>query len=167
LALHHDLERYSIDKHCFQSSEGEIYRKGWEWTHCLFGLRRLGMLQAGHHALGVGVGVGWECVIYYLANCITAVTATDLYGGAGWSQIQGKEADLALLEESKLHCPPGLDLSKITFENQDRTALSYPANSFDFAWSLSSIEHFGGHTSAQKAVSEMARVVRPGGDTSF
>ncbi len=48
--LHHDLSRYSIDKHCFQNFSGEIYRKGWEWTHCLYGLRKLGMLAPGHRA---------------------------------------------------------------------------------------------------------------------
>ncbi len=161
LALHHDLERYSIDKHCFQGSSGEIYRKGWEWTHCLFGLRRLGMLQPGHRALGVGAGR--ECVIFYLASCIASVTATDLYGEAAWSADRGREADPALVEESKRQCPPELDLSRIVFENQDGTALDYPPDSFDFAWSLSSIEHFGGHAAARKAVGEMARVVRPGG----
>ncbi len=161
LSLHHDLERYSIDKHCFQSASGEIYRKGWEWTHCLFGLRRLGMLAPAHKALGVGVGR--ECVIFYLAGHIASVTATDLYGEAAWSGGRGKEADLALLEETKRNCPAGVELSRIVFENQDGTALNYPAASFDFAWSLSSIEHFGGHAAAQRAIGEMARVVRPGG----
>ena len=161
LGLHHDLEAYSIDKHCFQNVGGEIYRKGWEWTHCVFGLRRLGMLATGHRALGVGVGR--ECVIFYLADHVASVTATDLYGEAGWSDARGREADLALLEEAKRHCPPGTDLSKIVFETQDGTALGYAPDSFDFAWSLSSIEHFGNHAAAQKAISEMARVVRPGG----
>ena len=113
LSLHHDLERYSIDKHCFQGASGAIYRKGWEWTHCLFGLRRLGMLAHGHRALGVGR----ECVIFYLAEHIARVTATDLYGEAAWSEERGKEADLALLEESKRSCPPGVDLSRIVFDN--------------------------------------------------
>lgn len=161
LALHHDLERYSLDKHCFQNRSGEIYRKGWEWTHCLYGLRHLGMLQPEHRALGVGVGR--EGVIYYLADHVAEVTATDLYGEAAWASAGGKEADLAMLEESKRHCPASVDFSKIRFENQDGTNLTYGNDSFDFAWSLSSIEHFGGHAAARRAVEEMARVVRPGG----
>ena len=28
--------------------------KGWEWTHCLSGLRDLGMLKPDHRAIGVG-----------------------------------------------------------------------------------------------------------------
>ena len=161
LALHHDLSRYSGDKHCFQNFSGEIYRKGWEWTHCLYGLRQLGMLAPDHKALGVGVGR--ECVIYYLADHIAEVTATDLYGEAAWSAEGGREADPRLLEESKAHCPETVDFSKIRFENQNGTKLGYDDDQFDFAWSLSSIEHFGGHDAARQAVREMARVVRPGG----
>ncbi len=162
LALHHDLERYALDKHCFRNISGAIYRKGWEWTHCLYGLRRLGMLQAGHRALGVGAGR--EPVIYYLADHIAHVTATDLYGEALWtSTARGREADPAMLAEARRHCPASVDFAKIVFENQDGTRLTYADDSFDFAWSLSSIEHFGGHAAATQAMREMGRVVRPGG----
>jgi SAM-dependent methyltransferase len=159
--LHKELEGYSADKHCFQSFNGAVYRKGWEWTHCIFGLRELGLLKPEHRA--VGVGAGRECVIYYLADHISHVTATDLYGEIDWISSGGKEADLKLLEESKKYCPPTVDFSKISFETRDGTDLGYPDGSFDFAWSLSSIEHFGGHDAARRAVQEMGRVVRPGG----
>lgn len=160
-ALHQDLKRYSVDKHCFQSYIGAVYRKGWEWTHCVYGLRELGMLQAHHRA--IGIGAGRECVIFYLADHIAHVTATDLYGDAGWSSEGGKEADLELLERGKKFTPASVDFSKISFENRDGTALGYPDNSFEFAWSLSSIEHFGGHHAALQALLEMGRVVKPGG----
>lgn len=161
LALHNDLDRYAVDKHCFKNFSGAVHRKGWEWTHCLYGLRQLGMLKPEHRA--VGIGAGREPVIYYLADHIAHVTATDLYGEAAWSSGGGKESDLALIEESKKFCPSSVDFSKITFENQDGTNLLFADNSFDFAWSLSSIEHFGGHGAARQAIQEMGRVVRPGG----
>jgi ubiquinone/menaquinone biosynthesis C-methylase UbiE len=41
--------------------------------------------------------------------------------------------------------------------------LRFADESFDFVWSLSSIEHFGSHAAAADAMREMARVVRPGG----
>lgn len=159
--LHKELEGYSLDKHCFQSFNGAVYRKGWEWTHCIFGLRQLGMLKPQHRA--IGVGAGRECVIYYLADHIAHVTATDLYGEIDWVSGGGKEADLALLTESKKFCPATVDFSKISFETKDGTKLGYPDASFDFAWSLSSIEHFGGHDAARRALEEMSRVVRSGG----
>jgi len=161
LAVHHDLERYAMDKHCFRNRSGEIYRKGWEWTQCVYGLRRLEMIQPHHEALGVGAGR--ECVIYYLADHIAHVVASDLYGGTEWTAGGGREADLEMLERSKTACPPSVDFSKVTFDTQNGTKLSYANGRFDFCWSLSSIEHFGGHAAAAQAVREMARVTRPGG----
>ena len=159
--IHLQLERYSIDKHCFSNRSGAIYRKGWEWTHCVYGLKKLGMLEPSYKA--IGVGAGREPVIFYLAEHISSVMATDLYGEQGWISTGGQEADLTLVEECKKICPPTVDFSKITFENQNGAALTYEDNSFDFAWSLSSIEHFGGHSAASQAIREMARVIRPGG----
>jgi SAM-dependent methyltransferase len=43
------------------------------------------------------------------------------------------------------------------------TALGLRTATFDVAYSLSSIEHFGGLAGARAAVEEMARAVRPGG----
>jgi SAM-dependent methyltransferase len=51
----------------------------------------------------------------------------------------------------------------VSFKFADGTNLPFEDNSFDFCWSLSSIEHFGGHEAAAKAMREMARVTRPGG----
>lgn len=161
LALHADLERYALDRHCFQSFNGAVYRKGWEWTHCVYGLRELGMLQPHHRALGVGAGR--ECVIFYLADHIAQVTATDLYGAVEWSGDGGKEADPGLLEQAKDRVPATVDFTRIRFETRDGTNLGFADNSFDLAWSLSSIEHFGGHQAAHRALQELGRVVRPGG----
>jgi SAM-dependent methyltransferase len=161
LTLHTDLERYALDKHCFWNFSGAVHRKGWEWTHCVYGLRQLGMLKPEHRA--IGVGAGRECVIFFLADHITQVVATDLYGEESWSTGGGKEADLKLVEAAKSYCPESVDFSKISFRHQDGTNLSYASDTFDFAWSLSSIEHFGGHLAARQAVQEMGRVVRPGG----
>jgi SAM-dependent methyltransferase len=161
LEVHHDLERYALDKHCFQHRSGQVYRKGWEWTHCIYGLRKLGMIQPQHTALGVGAGR--ECLIFYLADHIRHVVASDLYGQETWSADGGREAAVDLLEEALRVCPPTVDRSKITLDRQDGTQLTYDEGRFDFCWSLSSIEHFGGHQAAAAAVREMARVTRPGG----
>ena len=45
----------------------------------------------------------------------------------------------------------------------DGRRLTFPDDTFDVAYSLSSIEHFGGFDGAAAAVDEMARVVKPGG----
>jgi SAM-dependent methyltransferase len=45
----------------------------------------------------------------------------------------------------------------------DGGALAFLEGAFDVAYSLSSIEHFGGFDGARRAVTEMARVLKPGG----
>jgi SAM-dependent methyltransferase len=41
--------------------------------------------------------------------------------------------------------------------------LKFASNSFDFAFTLSSIEHFGSRENIKKAMSEIYRVLKPGG----
>ncbi len=47
--------------------------------------------------------------------------------------------------------------------NMDGTNLIFGKERFDFVWSLSSIEHFGGHTAAKKSMEEMARATKKNG----
>ena len=44
MKVHRELESYSIDKHCFSESKEYAYRKGWEWTQCLYGLHNIGAI---------------------------------------------------------------------------------------------------------------------------
>jgi SAM-dependent methyltransferase len=163
MELFRDLATYSYDAHIFKG-EGppDVYRKGWEWTQTIWGLEQLGMIQPDHRA--IGVGAGRECVIFWLGDRLRTVVASDLYGGAQWSEIGGREADPAVLEDPQQFCPRPIRTDVIEFKTLDGTDLGiYPAATFDFAWSLSSIEHFGSHERAAEAVRELARVVRPGG----
>ena len=56
-----------------------IHRKAFEWTQCVYGLERLGVLVPETRVLGVGAGR--EPVLYYLANRSALTVATDLYEG--------------------------------------------------------------------------------------
>jgi len=162
MAIHRDVESYSIDKHVFwHTNGGHVYRKGWEWTQCLYGLRQLGALRPSAAALGVGAGR--EPVIFYLANQIAQVTALDLYGNEQWSSNNGAEATADVIEHPERWCPRRMDFSRIRFVTGSGTRLTFPDGTFDFCWSLSSIEHFGGHDAAAQAMREMARVTKHGG----
>jgi SAM-dependent methyltransferase len=99
-----------------------------------------------------------------LVTSAKKVVATDLYGNEGWTQTGGREADAVILEDSQAFSRRPITPGAVEFRIMDGTDLSfYPDESFDIAWSLSSIEHFGSHERAGDAVREMARVVRPGG----
>jgi len=104
LAIHRELESYSSDKHVFfHTNGGNVYRKGWEWTKAIFGLKKLGMINVDYSALGVGCGR--ECVIFYLADHLNSVVATDLYGNETWTRTYGKEADPVMLRDPEGCCP--------------------------------------------------------------
>lgn len=163
LEVFHDLATYSYDTHIFTSFEPPVvYRKGWEWTQTLWGLRQLDMIQPEFRALGVGAGR--ECVIFWLGDHLGQVVATDLYGNEEWTTSGGKEADAGVLVDPQAFCPRPIRQDVIEFATMDGTDLSaFADGTFDISWSLSSIEHFGSHSRAGDAVREMARVVRPGG----
>ncbi len=156
--LHRELAEYSFDQHVFSPN---IYRKGWEWTQAAYGLKKLDMLHPEYTALGVGAGR--ECLIFWLGERLRQVIATDLYGNATWTSVHGREADPGVLKNPQQYCRKPMDMSAIQFMNMDGTELRFPDNHFDFAWSMSSIEHFGSHAKSAQAVREMGRVVRPGG----
>ncbi len=161
-AIHRALESYSVDKHVFTDTNGgHIYRKGWEWTHCIYGLGELGALH--RTAKGLGVGAGREPLIFYLGDRIGEVVAVDLYGNDQWTQTGGREADADVIRHPERWCPKPMDYSRIRFVVGSGTDLKFSDAEFDFCWSLSSIEHFGGHTAATRAMREMARVTKSGG----
>jgi len=158
MALHQEIESYSVDKHVFlHTNGGHIYRKGWEWTHCVYGLEELGALGASATALGVGSGR--EPLIYYFGSRLSQVTSLDLYGNEQWTN----EAGADVLEHPERWCPKAADMTRIRFVSGNATQLQFPDAQFDFCWSLSSIEHFGGHEAASTAMREMARVTKRGG----
>jgi SAM-dependent methyltransferase len=134
------------------------HRKHWEFVQGILGLKRLGCLTPD--ALALGVGAGHEHPIYYLANYIKRVHATDIYGG-------GEFAETAAPAEMLVHpgkfAPFPYRQDHLVTQYMDGCTLRYPDQCFDFAFSFSSIEHFGGHKAATQSVREMARVLRSGG----
>jgi SAM-dependent methyltransferase len=140
--------------------EGWLHRKTFEWVQCVYGLERLGALGADKRALGVGAG--HECVLYYLANRTRLTVGTDLYGGAFAGSIAA-EADPAFLTDPGRFAPFRYRRDHLAGLPADGLALPFAGDSFDVVYSLSSIEHFGGHDKAADSVREMARVLKPGG----
>jgi SAM-dependent methyltransferase len=159
--FHRELATYSVNPYAFRHWSGEVVRKGYEWTQCVYGLDLLGVVKP--EARGLGVGAGHEPVIFWLADRVAHVTATDLYGNEEWKNSRDAEGSADVLDRPEHYCARPIARDRLTFESADGTRLPYPDASFDFCWSLSSIEHFGGHAAAAVAMREMARVTKPGG----
>jgi SAM-dependent methyltransferase len=137
-----------------------MHRKVYEYTQTLFGLRRLGVIHADARVLGVGAG--HEPVLYWLANHVHRVVATDLYG-ARWQSGPGAESGETMLRQPDAFAPFPYRRERLTVLRMDGRHLAFADASFDAVYSLSSIEHFGGAADARRAVDEMARVLKPGG----
>ena len=89
--------------------------------------------------------------------------ATDLYEGV-WQQVQGREGDPNVLRNPEAYAPfPVSARSPDVHADGRPPARIRRDGTFDLAYSLSSIEHFGGVENAAATLREMGRVLRPGG----
>jgi SAM-dependent methyltransferase len=139
-----------------------MHRKPYEFAQLIFGCRRLGVLDDA--ASVVSVGAGHEGVLYWLANHVGRVVATDLYEGEGvWRRNQGREGNPDVLEHPDAYAPFPYRKERLTFHRMDGRRLGFDEATFDIAYSLSSIEHIGGLDGAISALLEMRRVLKPGG----
>jgi len=137
-----------------------MHRKSYEFTQLVYGCKRLGALR--EDATFVSIGAGREVVLYWLANHVKRVVATDMYEGV-WQDVQSREGDPDVLERPGDYAPFSYRRDHLTFMKMDGRRLGFRDNAFDVAYSLSSIEHFGGVPGASETVHEMGRIVKPGG----
>jgi SAM-dependent methyltransferase len=133
-----------------------IHRKQWEFGFCILGLESLGVVTPT--ASAISVGAGSERPLYYFANKIDRMLATDVYG-----KYPGNEAPGEMLTSPEKCAPFEYRKDHLVVEYADALELPYPDGSFDFGFSLSSIEHFGGPEQTEKAMGEIHRVLKPRG----
>jgi SAM-dependent methyltransferase len=154
MRLMRDLKVVTVEK-------PSMHRKAYEFTQLLYGLTRLGRL---HDAVRVlSVGAGHEPILYWLANHAGSVVATDLYKEGHWESYGSNEGDERVIKRPEDYAPFSYRQDRLVFLKMDGCHLAFGGATFDVAYSLSSIEHFGGLAGAQAAVDEMARVLKPGG----
>jgi SAM-dependent methyltransferase len=116
-----------------------VERKVWEFAMLALFLEQTGRLREETEALAIGAGD--ERIVFWLANRLGRVVATDIYG----------EGDFPYRED------------RLEVLWMDARRLDFPDESFDVVFSLSSFEHFGGADDVAAAARELGRVLRPGG----
>lgn len=135
-----------------------IERKVWEFAMVMLFLEEAGRLNDGTEALGVGAGD--ERIVFWLANRVGRVVATDIYGEG---EFAGKEARASMLENPSGHAPYPYREDHLEVRWMDARELRYPDESFDVVFCVSSIEHFGAPRAIARSAREIGRVLRPGG----
>ena len=140
--------------------KAQMHRKAYELAQTIFGLRRLGAITDSASVLSVGAG--HEPILYWLANHVGRVVATDLYGGV-WQSEFAAEGNPDVLRDPASYAPFPYRQDRLRFLQMDGSALAFRDGTFDVVYSLSSIEHFGGVEGARRSVADMARVLKRGG----
>lgn len=134
-----------------------VHRKAWEYGKMIGGLRRLGVVRPD--AVGLSVGAGAEHSLFLLANHIQRMVATDLYGSGEEEWGWGRD----FMADPARYAPFPFRQENLEVRDMSGLDLDFPDATFDLAYTLSSIEHFGGHEAAAQAMREMSRVTKPGG----
>ena len=132
-----------------------IHRKAWEYGICVLGLHRLGVVHP--FAQGLAVAAGYERPYFYFTNHIEHMTATDLYDNP---DHEGKP-EIVLAPEK--FAPIPFRRERLTVLAMNAMDLQFPENKFDFAFCLSSIEHYGPRANSIRAMQEIEKVLKPGG----
>jgi len=137
---------------------GFEHRKNWEIAMSLRAFRDFGVLGPTSDVLGVGAGA--EATIFWLTNHCRRVFATDLYvGNDEW----GSQAPDTMLTDPGAVATCAWDPQRLVAQHMDALDLRYDDGSFDGVFSSGSIEHFGTPDDVRRALTEMHRVLRPGG----
>lgn len=154
-----DIVYYNKCQGLLARKPGQIHRKDWEWALGMIAMKRFGKLNENNKAIGVGAGK--ELILFYLANHIGHVYATDLYSTKDWENFAPSDFP----ENPGKYSPFSYNQSALTVLRMNATQLEFPSNSSDIVFSFSSIEHFGGenYSGALKSLKEMERVLKPGG----
>jgi SAM-dependent methyltransferase len=136
----------------------EAHRKYWEYALLTFFLEDVGMLTDQTQALGIGAGE--ETVLFWLANRLGGVVATDIYGEGAFADREAREV---MLRNPAAVAPYPYRTNRLHVAKMDGRALEFADGTFDFVFSLSSLEHFGGPLDVARGARELGRVLRPGG----
>jgi SAM-dependent methyltransferase len=152
-----DLENSEI-REILSSLQRNFTRRSWEWAIAIVAMRRFGKLN--NNSKAIGIASSKEPLLFYLANHVNHVYATDLYN----STID-RDTPLDFPENPKKYAPFPYKEDALTALRRDATNLEFPSESFDIAFSISSIEHFGGenHSGALRCLKEVERILNTGG----
>ena len=140
------------------SLQQDFSKRSWEWALAIVAMRRFGKLNDNSKAIGIASAK--EPLLFYLANSINHVYATDLC-----DSTKDRNAPSDFPENPKKYAPFPYKEDALTALRMDATNLEFPSESFDIAFSISSIEHFGGknHSGALRCLKEIERVLKAGG----
>lgn len=135
----------------------KLPRKWWEWEYIAECAETLDLLNSSTTALGLGAG--FEPLIFHFANSCKAVIATDLYSSdTAWS-----EARFATTKQVIESAPIRFPTDRVEVRNADMRQTGAADASVDFVWSCSSIERIPTLKDLFLVFAEIDRILKVGG----
>src|SRR5687767_15223501 len=135
----------------------DVHRKHWEFAILTLFLEDVGKLDERAEVLSVGAG--HEHVLYWLANRVRRVVATDIYGEG---EFDTREAEASMLTDPAAFAPYPYPEERLEVHSMDARSLDFPDESFDVVYSLCAIEHVGSSVDIARAARGIGRVVGAG-----
>jgi SAM-dependent methyltransferase len=109
---------------------------------------------------GISFGSGREPLIFPIAAITSNLTVTDLYSDStSWGVAKTARPRDFVLEVA----PPDFNPSNLDVAAMDMREINFPDGSFDFAYSISAMEHIGDDPDFLQHLREVRRVLRPNG----
>lgn len=141
--------------HELQFSRKNQHRKDWEKTVVSLLVDHFGL--AKDEVACLGLGVGKEVLLFHFTKHCGSVVGIDLYRSAVWDSA-------ALAADDVYEASPfPYRRERLTIRHMDMRNLKFEPASFDFVWSISSVEHVGTISEVVQVFREIERVLRPGG----
>ena len=112
----------------------QLHRKAFEYAQTAVGLKALGAIDPTAQVLGIGAG--HDLLLYWLANRVSRVVATDLYAGNDL-QWAGAEADPLMLTDPSRFARTPYRREALEVQSMDARHLRFDDGVFDVAYSLS------------------------------
>jgi SAM-dependent methyltransferase len=148
-----------------QGELGELprfHRKQWEFAMLFRALETLGRLRPD--SVGLSLGGGRELLLYAVARHVRQLVVTDLYDPhTTWAEARTDDPD-RFVKQGK---PFPVDDARLRALRMDMRQLEFPDQSFDFAYSACAVEHIGEWPDFLRHLSEVHRVLKPGGVYAF
>ncbi|MBC7232564.1 MAG: class I SAM-dependent methyltransferase [Chloroflexi bacterium] len=133
----------------------DIHRKNWEKAAVAFLVEHFGYFD--DQSAGLGLGVAKESLLYLLSNHCGWIVGIDLYqpvfcDGAGMT-----------CEEVYASAPFPYRRERLEIVAMDMRSIDFPDATFDFVWSVSSVEHVNSIDELITVFRHIERVLKPGG----